>query len=171
VFERLQEKSRELIDSFQEKSKAIADSVDSLNKDLNEIRDLFVGIRDIISGVFGFMGRETTILLICTLLFLFVINLIPFFFFDKRIRYYAGIAFGLFLGVFFGYSALAVLKFSAIMLLPVGLEYLLVFLFKSFGRFFSGFFKRTGHLLWETIKLPFQKLFPKKENETNDVQK
>lgn len=152
MFKQLQEKSRAFIDSIQEKSQAFSDSVDSLNKDLKEIRDLFIQIKDIIASVFSFMGKETAILLFLTFLFLFIINLIPFFFFGKKTRYFIGIAFGIFCGVFFNYTAFAVLKYALIMLLPIALEYIIVTTVKAVWSALKKISKKICLFVWEVIK-------------------
>lgn len=96
MLEELHEKSQNFMESVHEKTQAVSDSFTSLGEDLQDIRDIFVETRDTIGGIFGFMGKETALLLLFTFLFLFVVNLIPFFFFDKKTRYYVGMAFGVF---------------------------------------------------------------------------
>ena len=60
------------MESVHEKTQAVSDSFTSLGEDLQDIRDIFVETRDTIGGIFGFMGKETALLLLFTFLFLFV---------------------------------------------------------------------------------------------------
>lgn len=165
MFDELQEKSKDFISSVQEKTQAVSDSFSSLNQDIQDIRDIFVETKDTIGGIFGFMGKETALLLLFTFLFLFVVNLIPFFFFDKRTRYYVGIAFGVFLGAYFDYAYFAIGKFVFVMLIPVAFEYLLVSTFKGTKSLIVGVIKRAGSFVWGLIKLPFQTIFLKEKKE------
>ncbi len=172
MFDEIQEKSRDFISSVQEKTQAVSDSITSLNQDVQDIREIFVETRDTVGGIFGFMGKETALLLLFTFLFLFVVNLIPFFFFDKRTRYYVGIAFGVILGAYFDYAYFAIGKFVFIMLIPVAFEYLLVSTFKGAKSLVVGAFKRACFFVWGLIKLPFQTIFfRKKEKEKEEIKK
>ena len=75
------------------------------------------------------------------MLFLFVVNLIPFLFLSKKVRYFIGMCFVIYLSVSLGYTVWSLVKYVLIMLLPMFLEYLLVL-----------FFKTTGKSLWAVIK-------------------
>ncbi|MBR1778782.1 MAG: hypothetical protein IJ752_09415 [Alphaproteobacteria bacterium] len=141
MFEAFQDGIRRAAEAIQEKYDGFTDSMDKLNKDILEIRDLFVSIKNIVFSIFSFLGQETTVLLFCTLLFLFVVNLIPFLFLSKKVRYFIGMCFGIYLSVSFGYTVWSLVKYVLIMLLPMFLEYLLVL-----------FFKTTGKSLWAVIK-------------------
>ena len=108
-----------MFDSFKNAYQSFSNSVDGFQRDMADIRDTFVGIKNVIGAIFNFMGQETAILLFCTFLFLFVVNLIPFLFVGKKARYYIGIGFGLYLGHFFHYTLFSsfkevLLMFSAI---------------------------------------------------------
>lgn len=151
----------ELIESFHAKTKAVSDSIDSLNQDISDIRDIFVETRDTIGGIFGFIGQETALLLLFTLVFLFVINLIPFFFFDKKTRYYVGIAFGVFLGVYFDYAYPAIGKFIIIMMIPLGIEFILVLAFRGAKKIAGGTVKKVFSFVWGAMLFPFKLLFSK----------
>ena len=162
MLEELHEKSQNFMESVHEKTQAVSDSFTSLGEDLQDIRDIFVETRDTIGGIFGFMGKETALLLLFTFLFLFVVNLIPFFFFDKKTRYYVGMAFGVFLGFYFDYAYFAIGKFVFIMLIPVAFEYLMVSTFKGAKSLIVGTFKRAGSFAWSLVKFPFKALFAKR---------
>lgn len=141
-----------MFDSVRATYQNFSASVGNVQQDLLEIRDFFVSIKNIVVGIFGFMGQQTAVLVFCTLLFLFVLNLIPFLFFDKKIRYYTGIGFGLFLAFFFQYTALAAAKFVFIMLLPVCFEYMIAFLFRKAGRFVGARIKKLSALFHKKIR-------------------
>ena len=120
-----------MFDSVKNAYQNFSNSVDSFQRDMADIRDTFVGIKNVVGAIFDFMGQETAILLFCTFLFLFVVNLIPFLFVGKKTRYYIGIGFGLYLGYFFHYTLFAVFKFVLIMLLPVFMEWGLAWVFSK----------------------------------------
>lgn len=141
MFEAVQDALRKVAEGFQEKYNNLANSVDKLNKDVTEIRDTFVSIKNIIGSVFSFIGQETAILLFCTFLFLFVVNMIPFFFLSKRIRYCIGVCFGVYLSFSFGYAYWSLAKYVLIMFMPMIVEYLLIL-----------FCKKTGKTLWSVIR-------------------
>ena len=141
MFEAFQENIRQAAQTVQETYEGFTDSVGKLNKDILEIRDTFVAVKDVVFSIFSFLGQETTVLLFCTLLFLFVINLIPFLFLGKRVRYGIGICFGIYLSFSFGYTVWSLVKYILVMLSPMLIEYLLVL-----------FFKTTGKSLWSVIK-------------------
>ena len=136
MFSTLRDKITAAFEILQKKYDGFTDSVDKFNQDLLEIRDLFVSIKNIVLAIFHFVGQETTILLFCTFFFLFVLNLIPFLFFNKKIRYYIGIISGVFLSFFFDYTAWSLVKYVLIMLSPIIAEYLVVKLFKAAGKSF-----------------------------------
>ena len=73
-----------MFDSFKNAYQSFSNSVDGFQRDMADIRDTFVGIKNVIGAIFNFMGQETAILLFCTFLFLFVVNLIPFLFVGKK---------------------------------------------------------------------------------------
>ena len=120
-----------MFDSFKNAYQSFSNSVDGFQRDMADIRDTFVGIKNVIGAIFNFMGQETAILLFCTFLFLFVVNLIPFLFVGKKARYYIGIGFGLYLGHFFHYTLFSSFKFILIMLLPVFMEWGLAWVFSK----------------------------------------
>ena len=137
-------------------------ALSSLYQDLQDIRDGFVSLRDFLSAVFSFIGFETAVLLFVAFVFLFVVDLIPFFFFDKRQRYYIGIGFGVFWGVWRSYAVLSCLKFVGIMLIPPVAEALLALLCrKAFV-----LLKKAAIFLWRKsvflIKAAWRRLFQKK---------
>ena len=84
MFEAFRDNMMQAMDTLQEKYHGFTDSVDKFNQDMLEIRDLFVSVKNVIAAVFSFIGQETAILLFCTFLFLFLVYLIPFLFFDKN---------------------------------------------------------------------------------------
>ena len=113
-----------MFDSFKNAYQSFSNSVDGFQRDMADIRDTFVGIKNVIGAIFNFMGQET-------FLFLFVVNLIPFLFVGKKARYYIGIGFGLYLGHFFHYTLFSSFKFILIMLLPVFMEWGLAWVFSK----------------------------------------
>lgn len=141
MFEKFQDSVRHAVEAVQEKYDGFTESVDRLNQDILEIRDVFVGVKNIVSYIFSFMGQETTILLFCTFLFLFVFNLIPFLFVSKKVRYFIGMFFGVYLSFFFDYTIWSLVKYVLIMMFPLFAEYLLAL-----------FFKTTGKSLWFAVK-------------------
>lgn len=143
MFESVRNFFTRAVDSVQEKYQGFSDSVDRFNQDMIEIRDTFVSAKNVVSAVFSFIGQETTILLFLTFLFLFVFNMIPFLFFDKKVRYYIGVGFGVFLSFSFHYALWSLVKYVLIMFAPVILEYLLVKLFKLAGKTSGGVLKKT----------------------------
>ena len=138
----------------------------SFYQDLQDIREGFISFRDFWRAVFSFLGFETAVLLIIAFLFLFLIDLIPFFFFDKRQRYYIGIGFGVFFGIWRSYAVLSCLKFVGIMLIPPVFEALLLLLCRQM--FVFG--KKAGLFLWRKtvffIKAAYLRSF--KKNELSD---
>lgn len=171
MFENLRDHMNHAVETLQEKYNGFTDSVDKFNQDLLEIRDLFISIKNIIFAVFSFIGQETAILLFCTVLFLFVINLIPFFFLDKKIRYYMGVFFGVFLSFFFGYTSWSLAKYIVIMFSPVIIEYLLVKFFKLTGQSIGVLIKKFFAFVKTFFQRLLKKLFEKKEkNVENEKQ-
>ena len=75
-----------MFDSVKNAYQSFSNSMDSFQRDMADIRDTFVGIKNVVGAIFNFMGQETAILLFCTFLFLFVVNLIPFLFIGKKAR-------------------------------------------------------------------------------------
>ena len=134
MFEAFQNSVRHAVEAVQEKYDGFTETVDKLNQDILEIRDVFVGIKNIVSYIFSFMGQETTILLFCTFLFLFVVNLIPFLFVSKKVRYFIGMFFGAYLSFLFDYTIWSLVKYILIMTFPLFAEYLLVLFFKTSGK-------------------------------------
>lgn len=168
MFEAFRDNMMKAMDSLQEKYHGFTDSVDKFNQDMLEIRDLFVSVKNVIAAVFSFIGQETAVLLFCTFLFLFVINLIPFLFFDKKLRYCIGVGFGVFLAFFFDYTAWSLAKYILIMFSPVILEYLLVKLFKITGKSFGLFVKKLFAVLKAGIQAVFQRFRGKTKKQGND---
>ena len=140
-----------MFDSVKNAYQSFSNSVDGFQRDMADIRDTFVGIKNVIGAIFNFMGQETAILLFCTFLFLFVVNLTPFSFVGKKTRYYIGIGFGLYLGYFFHYALFSSFKFVLIMLLPVFMEWGLAWVFAKLGKLF---FKGSKLLPKGLVKLP-----------------
>ncbi|MGN1080041.1 MAG: hypothetical protein ACI4TE_07720 [Alphaproteobacteria bacterium] len=168
MFESFHDNMKQAVDTLQEKYHGFTDSVDKFNQDMLEIRDLFVSVKNMITAVFSFIGQETAVLLFCTFLFLFVINLVPFLFFDKKLRYCIGVGFGVFLAFFFDYTAWSLAKYILIMFSPVILEYLLVKLFKITGKSFGLFVKKLFAILKVGGRAVFQKIFGKTKKQVND---
>lgn len=168
MFEGLKDSIQGAMTAVQEKYDGFAESMAKLNQDLVEIRDLFVSVKDIVSSVFSFIGQETAILLFCTFLFLFILNLIPFLFLGERLRYIIGICFGAFLSIRFEYTAWSLIKYVLIMLSPVLLEYILVWLFKTTGKsLWTGVKKMLGGL-WKSVKGLASHLKKKAKKEKED---
>ncbi len=161
MFEAFRDNMKQAMDTLQEKYQGFTDSVDRFNQDLLEIRDIFVSIKNIIGAIFSFIGQETAVLLFCTFLFLFIFNLIPFLFFDKKLRYFIGVGFGIFLSFFFEYTAWSTAKYILIMFSPMILEYLLVELFKVTGKSLKALLDKFFALLKRGIQGLFQKIFEK----------
>ena len=161
MFEVFQDSIRRTAEAFQEKYDSFSDSMEKLNNDLMEIRDLFITIKNIIFSVFSFIGQETTVLLFCTMMFLFVFNLIPFLFLGKKARYFIGIGFGVYLSVTFGYTARTLLKYVLIMLSPMILEYLLALFFKTTGRSLWFLVKKGARAVWRFFRTMCRKIWKK----------
>ncbi len=168
MFEAFRDNMKQAMDTLQEKYHGFTDSVDKFNQDMLEIRDLFVSVKNVIAAIFSFIGQETAILLFCTFLFLFVVNLIPFLFFDKKLRYCIGVCFGVFLSFFFGYTAWSLAKYILIMFSPVILEYLLVKLFKIAGKSLGLFIKKLFAALQAGVRAVFQKVLGKTKKKPDD---
>ena len=171
MFEAFQESIRRAAEAVQAKYDGFADSVDKLNKDVLEIRDMFVSAKNIVVSIFSFLGQETTVLLFCTFLFLFVINLIPFLFLSKKTRYFIGVGFGTYLSISFGYTIWSLIKYIFIMFSPILLEYLLVMFFRKTGKYLWSLMKKTAIGIGKIIKKLWQKLLKKKKkDEENEKQ-
>ena len=155
--------------AVQEKYDSLTDSVAKLNQDMLEIRDTFVSIKNVVVSIFSFIGQETAVLLFCTALFLFIFNLIPFLFFDKKARYYIGICFGSYLSITFGYTVWSLIKYILIMLSPLLLEYLLFLFFKTAGKTLWFLIKKGSKKIWKAALFVgselMKKVKKKKENE------
>ena len=119
----------------------LSEKLDALQNNLNEIYSIFQTVKNIVFAIFAFLGQETAVLLFCTVLFVIVLNLIPFLFFGKKARYYAGTGFGVWLAFKFDYSLYSTAKFLLVMFSPVLLEIGLVFLLK-----------KTGVVAWRLLK-------------------
>ncbi|MBO4520684.1 MAG: hypothetical protein J5787_05705 [Alphaproteobacteria bacterium] len=165
MFEAFQESIRRAAEAVQAKYDGFTDSVDKLNKDMLEIRDMFVTTKDIIVSIFSFLGQETTILLFCTFLFLFVANLIPFLFLSKKARYFIGIGFGTYLSISFGYTFWSLTKYIFIMLSPLLLEYLLALFFRKAGKYLWALLKKTAIGLWKLLKVLWRRLLKKNKKD------
>ena len=168
MLEELKNSFQNALTAVQEKLDGFTEAFSKLNQDLLELRDMFVTVKNVVSAVFSFVGQETSILLLCTFLFLFVINMIPFLFVGERLRYYAGVCFGVFLSIRFEYAAWSLIKYVLIMFSPVLLEYLLALFFKTTGKSLWILTKKSMALFWRSIKAFFRRLREKtkKENES-----
>lgn len=164
MFEAIQNGIRRAAEAVQAKYDGFTDSVDKLNKDIIEIRDMFVSIKDVIVSIFSFIGQETAILLFCTFLFLFVVNLIPFLFLGKKTRYFIGIGFGVYLSFSFGYAIWSLIKYILVMLSPMLLEYLLVLFFKTTGKSLWILIKKATGKLCKTLAALWKRVFKKTED-------
>ena len=161
MFEAFQNGIRRAAELIQAKYDGFTDSVDKLNKDILEIRDMFVSVKNIVSAVFSFLGQETTVLLFCTFLFLFVANLIPFLFLSKKTRYFIGICFGIYLSISFKYAIWSLVKYIAVMFAPMLLEYLLVLFFKTAGKSLWALMKKGAIGIAGLLKKLWLKLLKK----------
>lgn len=163
MFEQLKNNIHSITDKIHQSASGVSD----VYNDLKEIHSLFISIRDVIVSLFSFMGHETAVLLFFSFLFLLLINLLPFFFFDKKQRYYVSIGFGVILGVWLSYTFWSCLKYIAIMLIPVGLDFLLAWIcrktFVSTKKIFS-FLVKTGKELLQNFFKSFFAFFRKKKN-------
>lgn len=169
MFEELRQKTMDFFSGIQEKTDALTTSVQEAHTDLTQLLDIFVSIKNLIASLIGFMGKETLILFFCTLIFLFILNLIPFFFFEKKSRYYTGIGFGVVLGMWLSYSFVGVSKYVLIMLLPVFAERAIVFISKKTTSFLSNAFKKGAVLSWNSLRRLFSKTaLLLKKNETKE---
>ena len=168
MFESVRNFFTQAVDSVQEKYQGFTDSVDRFNQDMVEIRDTFVSAKNVVSAVFSFIGQETAILLFLTFLFLFVFNMIPFLFFDKKVRYYIGVAFGVFLSFSFHYALWSLIKYILIMFAPVILEYLLVKLFKLAGKTSGGVLKKAFQAVTGGAAAIWRKFSKKREKEPEE---
>ncbi|MBR1945046.1 MAG: hypothetical protein IJ846_01970 [Alphaproteobacteria bacterium] len=171
MFEAFQDSIRQTAQTIQEKYDGFADSVNKLNQDILEIRDMFVAIKNIVFSIFSFLGQETTVLLFCTFLFLFVINLIPFLFLGKRTRYGIGIGFGVYLSFSFKYAIWSLIKYILVMLFPILVEYLLILFLKTTGKSLWSVMKKGGSGIWNALSGLFRRLLKKtKKNEEDEKQ-
>ena len=168
MFEAFYESIRRAAEAVQTKYDGFTNSVDKLNKDILEIRDMFVSIKNIVSAIFSFLGQETTILLFCTFLFLFIANLIPFLFLSKKTRYFIGIGFGTYLSISFKYTIWSLTKYIFVMFSPLLLEYLLVMFFRKTGKYLWVFVKKTAIGIGKILKMLWQKLMKKKKKDEED---
>ena len=171
MFEAFQEGIRRAAEAVQAKYDGFANSVDKLNKDMLEIRDMFVSIKNIVAAIFSFLGQETAILLFCTFLFLFIVNLIPFLFLSKKTRYFIGIGFGTYLSISFKYTLWSLTKYIFVMFSPLLLEYLLVLFFRKTGKYLLAFLKRALIEIGKILKKIWQRLLKnKKKDEESEKQ-
>ena len=85
--------------------------------------------------------------------------MIPFLFLDKKVRYYIGICFGVWLGMSFGYTLWATVKYALIMLSPVMVECLIVRLFKLSGGALKSMLEKLWILLKKSLSALFRKIF------------
>ena len=159
MFDEMRRWGGQMVAAVQQKYDGFVDSVDRFNRDMLEIRNLFVSVKNIIFAVCSFIGQQTAVLLFCTFLFLFVVNLIPFLFLDKKVRYYIGICFGVWLGMSFGYTLWATVKYALIMLSPVMVECLIVRLFKLSGGALKSMLEKLWILLKKSLSALFRKIF------------
>ncbi len=167
MFDKMRDWGGQMVAAVQQKYDGFVDSVDRFNRDLLEIRNLFVGIKNIVFAVCSFIGQQTAVLLFCTFAFLFVVNLIPFLFLDKKVRYGLGVCFGVWLGASFGYTLWATTKYALIMLSPVIVEYLIARLFRLFGGALKSGLEKLWELLKNAVYALVRKIFGKKrESET-----
>ena len=164
MFEAFQNGIRRAAEAIQAKYDGFTDSVDKLNRDILEIRDMFVSVKNIVVAVFSFLGQETAILLFCTFLFLFIANLIPFLFLSKKTRYFIGIFFGTYLSISFGYTIWSLIKYILVMLSPMLVEYLLVLFFRKTGKYLWAAMKKIAVTIWETLKKLWQRFRKKMKN-------
>lgn len=148
MFDELREEITAFFNGVQQKADAAAAGIQSAQDAMGELLDAFVSLKTFAVSIASFLGRETSILLLCTALFLFVLNLIPFLFFGKKFRYYAGMAFGVFLGWRFAYSFAGVFKYVLIMLLPPAVERLFVFCFGKSASAVKRLVKSSLLLCW-----------------------
>ena len=171
MFEAIQDALRKVAEGFQERYNSLSNSVDKLNQDISEIRDTFVTVKNVVVSVFSFLGQETAILLFCTFLFLFVINMIPFFFLSKRIRYGIGVCFGVYLSFSFGYTLWSLAKYILIMFLPMIVEYLLMLFLRKTGKSLWSVIKKGLGFIWHMSVGQCRRLFSKpKKNEEDEKQ-
>lgn len=168
MLEELKNSIQDALAAVQEKYDGFTESVSKLNQDLSELRDMFVSVKNVVSSVFSFVGQETSILLLCTFLFLFVVNMIPFLFIGERLRYYAGVCFGIFLSIRFEYAAWSLIKYVLIMFSPVLLEYLLALFFRTAGKSLWIVTKKSMALFWRALKAFFRRLREKTKKENGN---
>lgn len=154
----LQEKISTFFDGIQQKADAAAAGIQSAQDGMNELLDIFISLKSFVVSVFSFLGRETSILLLCTALVLFVLNLVPFLFIGKKFRYCAGMAAGVYLGWYFSYSFAGILKYVLIMLLPLAIERLFVFCFGKSASLAKRLVKRSLLLVWRAGCGGFEKV-------------
>lgn len=168
MFETIQDGWRKVAEGFQEKYNSLTSSVDKLNQDVSEIRDTFVSVKNIVVSVFSFLGQETAVLLFCTFLFLFVINIIPFFFLSKKIRYCIGVCFGVYLSFSFGYAYWSLAKYVLIMFMPMIAEYLLLLFFRKTGKTLWGVTKKGIGFVWRLSSGQCRRLYSKVKKNKED---
>lgn len=154
----LQEKISTFFDGIQQKADAAAAGIQSAQDGMNELLDIFISLKSFVVSVFSFLGRETSILLLCTALVLFVLNLVPFLFIGKKFRYCTGMAAGVYLGWYFSYSFAGILKYVLIMLLPLAIERLFVFCFGKSASLAKRLVKRSLLLAWRAGCGGFEKV-------------
>lgn len=129
-----------MFDSVKQTFDNLSESVTKLQKDLGDLRDLVVSIKDMFGDVYDFLGPQTSIMIGVSILFLIVIELIPFVFLSKRFKYYMGIVFGVWFGVKVEYEIASILKYLVAMILPLTIEYIIGFCVR-----------KSGHLLLGTL--------------------
>ena len=172
MFDDVGEKLAELFSDAQKTTESLTASVQSARQNLSELLDVFATLKNVFVAAVSFMGRETVVLLLCTALFLFVLNLVPFLFFGKKFRYGAGIVFGVLAGMRLSYSVISVFKFVLIMLAPVGLEFGIVFLFKKSMAFFAASLKKAMRFVLSSVSRFLRKTpNPPKEDALKDDEK
>lgn len=131
----------EMSASAAQKVDSFSSSIDSIKKDVDDIRAFVAAIMDALSGIYDFLGKETSVMVLSTFVFLTALGFIPFLFFDKKVRYFLGIMFGIFIGATYKYSALGISKFVFVMLFPLILEQVILFVINKTQALGAGLLK------------------------------
>lgn len=150
-----------MFDSVKQTFDKLSESVAKLQKDLGDLRDFIVSIKEMFGDVYTFLGPQTSVMIGVTILFLIVVELIPFVFLSKRFKYYVGILFGIWFGVKVEYTVMSILKYLVMMILPLSLEYIIGISLRKAGYLLLGSLKTGAAFTLKSVP----KIIKKSKNE------
>lgn len=151
MFDGIKRAVDDTVSAFWEKYDNLTDSASRLNQNFQEMWEVFVKVKNIVFAFFQFLGQETTLLLFSTLLFLLIVDLIPFLFLGKRARYYLGVCFGVCLSVAYCYTPVSLIKYLLVMFFPLILEFVLALFFKTVGKCLWYLSVLLFSFIWESL--------------------